>query len=173
MEDTILSFQSLDSQVKMTEAEAEAEVASGHYTQSSCYNSSLMNPTKSSMNKVVKAARNAKRDRNTSEPMGGGLNMPPVYNRAPMPSREYGEDERLSSAMGPPLPQLKTHRLKSRNKASTSHNVAPMNIKQQTVALKQHIVNDNDAMNHMKVRSSNGASSSVPTSSLTTRNKPR
>ena len=35
-----------------------------------------------------------------------------------------GDEERLNSAMGPPLPQLKTITLKSRNKANTSHNVS-------------------------------------------------
>ena len=99
-----------------------------------------MNPTKSSMNKAVKASKHAKRDRNISEPPGGGFNMPPVYDRAPAQNTQTiamgdcGDEERLSSAMGPTLPQLKKIKLKSRNKASTSHNVS--SIKQQTVALK-------------------------------------
>ena len=110
IEDTGLSYQSLDSQVKMS-----SDAASGQYTQRetgySLINSTHMNPTKSSMNKVVKASRQAKRDRNISEPPGGVFNMPPVYNRAPAPV-DTSDDERLSSAMGPPLPQLKTIKLK-------------------------------------------------------------
>ena len=147
-----------------------SDVASGQYTQReagySLYSSTHMNPTKSSMNKVVKASRNAKRDRNISEPPGGGF-MPPVQYRAPaqnmqtLAMMENGDEERLSSAMGPPLPQLKTIRLKSRNKANTSHNVS--SIKQQTAALKQHIITDND----VKVRSCHGATSSVPSSTRT------